>query len=253
LHILAISGLHVGIIYFALKVILKILRVGRNLSVILTVIFLMGFAIMTGARPSILRAATMFSILAFTGIRGRKTGIFNLIGLSCLIILLANPNQVFNTGFILSYAAVLSIVTIPPLLSRAFPAGTKHFLLKSLLVSLAANIGLMPLIAYYFGLVSPIAVIANLIVVPLLIVIMGSGLLFMTLGLLSGFLGLLFSGSVWIWLVALVNSVRVLREAPFAYFEVRPPHIWMIALYYIGIGAVIVIARAHVARSNLKV
>ncbi|MEE9500275.1 MAG: ComEC/Rec2 family competence protein, partial [Candidatus Omnitrophota bacterium] len=192
LHILAISGLHVGIIYFALRVILKIFRIQRNLSIILSVLFLVSFTILTGARPSILRATTMFSILAFGEILRRKISIFNLIGLSSFIILMVNPNQVFDIGFILSYTAVLSIICISPIFYEIFHVGNKlnfkYYLLTSVSVSLAVWLGLLPLIAYYFGLISPVVVAANLVVVPLLFMIMGSGILFISLGFLSRFL-----------------------------------------------------------------
>jgi competence protein ComEC len=246
LHILAISGLHVGIIYFALKVILKILRAGRKLSVILTVLFLACFAVMTGARPSILRAAAMFSILAFSGLLRRRIGIFNLIGLSCLVILIANPNQVFNAGFILSYAAVLSIVGIAPLLYRIFSIGTSK-LKRPCLVSLAVFVGLMPLMAYYFGLITPIVVAANLIVIPLLILVMGSGLLFITLGLLSRVLALLFSQSAWVFLIGLINSVKLLEMVPFGHFEVKPPRLWVVIAYYIGLCSFIILMNRRAA------
>ena len=237
LHILAISGLHVGIIYFALRVILKIFRIQRNLSIILSVLFLASFTILTGARPSILRATTMFSILAFGEILRRKISIFNLIGLSSFIILMVNPNQVFDIGFILSYTAVLSIICISPIFYEIFHVGNKlnfkYYLLTSVSVSLAAWLGLLPLVAYYFGLISPVIVAANLVVVPLLFMIMGSGILFLSLGFLSRFLACVFSQSTWFFLVALVNSIRFLKNIPLSYFEIKPPHIYNIILYYI--------------------
>ncbi|NQU95937.1 MAG: ComEC family competence protein [Candidatus Omnitrophica bacterium] len=245
LHILAISGLHVGIIYFAVIIILKILRIRHNAAIVLSVLFLICFAILTGARASILRATTMFSILALGGIFKRKISIFNLIGLSSLAILMVNPNQLFDLGFILSYTAVLSIVTMAPLFYRAFSknrvpgrfdtAGkrAKQYMLGSVSVSLAAWLGLLPLIAYYFGLVSPIVVIANLIVVPLLFAVMGSGILFVTLGFLSHFLAAILSQSTWFLLFILISSVKFLKNIPFSYFDVNQPHLLAIIAYYL--------------------
>ncbi len=251
LHILAISGLHVGIIYFALRITLKILRIRHNAAIILSVLFLICFAILTGARASILRATTMFSILALGGIFKRKIGIFNLIGLSSLAILMVNPNQLFDLGFILSYSAVLSIVMMAPVFYRAFSenrvqgridtAGKKikQYMLGSVSVSLAAWLGLLPLIAYYFGLVSPIVVIANLVVVPLLFAIMGSGILFVTLGFLSHFLAAVLSQSTWFLLFILINSVKFLKNIPFSYFDVSQPHLLAIIAYYLILLAVV--------------
>ena len=247
LHILAISGLHVGIIYFVLRVILKIFRVRKNISVILSVLVLTGFAILAGGRPSTIRAATMFSIFALGGLLGRKIGTFNLIGLSSLILLLVNPNQVFDTGFILSYAAILSIVGISPFFYRIFsventlklaytPGGKiKCYLLRSVSVSLAVWVGLFPLIAYYFGLISPVVVVANLVVVPLLFGIMGSGLLFISLGFLSGFLARIFSQAAWFFIVILVNSAKFFKDIPFSHFRVNPPAASGVILYYLAL------------------
>ena len=74
---------------------------------------------------------------------------------------------------------------------------------------------------------------ANLVVVPLLFMIMGSGILFLSLGFLSRFLACVFSQSTWFFLVALVNSIRFLKNIPLSYFEIKPPHIYNIILYYI--------------------
>lgn len=251
LHILAISGLHVGIIYFALRIILKILRIGRNPSIIFSVLFLIFFAALAGSRASVVRAALMFSILAFGEMLNRKISVFNLIGLSCLLILAVNPNQAFDAGFILSYTAVLSIVGISPALSRAFRAGgpprrpaapwqhARYYLLKSLAVSMAVWLGLTPLVAYYFGLISPVMVIANLIVIPLAFMIIGSGLLLVFTASLSKFLGAVFAASSSFFIHALISSVIALKNIPFSYFRVKPPHLAGLIAYYILLLAVV--------------
>lgn len=244
LHILAISGLHVGIIYFVVRLLLKILMIPRNPAVIICILFLAAFAVLTGARASILRAGTMFSILAFSEIFQRKVSIFNLIGLSCLFILITCPNQVFDVGFILSYVAVLSIVSISPAFYELFSArgvfGVKsgsgkavRYLMKSIAVSLAVWVGLMPLGAYYFGLISPISVIANLIVVPLLFMVMGSALFFLILGFLLKLLAVIFAESTYFFLFALIKSTDLLNNIPFGSFEIESPGVISVILYYV--------------------
>ncbi len=242
LHILAISGLHVGIIYFALRAILKIFKMPKNVSIILSILFLVGFTILTGARASILRATTIFSNLAFGEMLKRKTSIFNLIGLSSLMILAVDPNQVFDVGFILSYTAVLSIVCISPFLYGIFPAEKAlvslwrkigYYLSRSVTVSLAVWLGLLPLIAYYFGLISPVVVIANLVVIPLLFVIMGSGILLVSLGFLTKFLTAVFAQSTWFFLFVLIKAIKFLKDIPLAYFEIKPLPLYVILIYYL--------------------
>lgn len=251
IHILAISGLHVGIIYFALRVILKIFRIQKNFSIILSIIFLICFTALTGARASIVRASTMFSILALGEVLKRKMSVFNLIGISCFVTLLVNPNQVFDIGFILSYTAVLSIIGITPVFYKSFlldkalkPQDSplkklKYYILKPIFISLAVWLGLLPLIAHYFGLVSPVTIFANLIVVPLLFMVMGSGLLLISLGFISKFLALLFAESAWFFLFLLIRGVKFLKNIPLSYFEVKPPSIQSMILYYMAILALL--------------
>ena len=250
LHILAISGLHVGIIYFALRIFLKLLRLGTSASLIMSILFLAGYAVLAGARPSILRATTMFSIFALGGILKRKMGIYNLIGLSSLMILGFNPNQLFDLGFILSYTAVLSIVGITPVFYKIFFVDkvmtkdfsafnkTRYLLLRSVSVSLAAWTGLMPLIAYFFGILSPIVVIANLVVIPLLSMVMVSGILFLSLGFLSNFLAGIFSESAQFFLFIMLRCAGFLKNLPFSYFKINPISIYTVISLYVMILAI---------------
>ena len=243
IHLLAISGLHVGVIFFALKMILRVMRVKRIPATLLIIVFMGGFAILTGARASILRATTMFSILAFTDIVNRKTSVFNLIGLSGLVILFANPNQIYDVGFVLSYTAVMSIVWITPVFYRLFHADGARRALRPVMVSLAASVGLCPLIAYYFGLITPIVVVANLVAIPLLLMVMVSGIFFMSLGSLSHFFALVFSRSASVFLAALLYAVRLLKRVPFGSIEIDPPNILTILFSYLIICALVGRAR----------
>jgi len=196
----------------------------------------------------------MFSILGFGEILKRKISTFNLIGLSGFVILMVNPNQIFDTGFILSYTAVLSIICLSPIFYEIFNIGNKlnfkYYLLTSVSVSLAVWLGLLPLVAYYFGLISPVVVAANLVVVPLLFMIMGSGILFLSLGFLSKFLAACFSQSIWFFLVVLVNSIRFLKNIPLGYFEIRPPHLYSVVLYYAILLSGLVCMRFRKALKN---
>ena len=247
LHILAISGLHVGIIYFILRIILKMLRFSRVAGIVLSVLFLICYAMLAGGRASVIRAVVMFSILAIGQILKRKMAIYNLIGLSALVILIANPNQVFDIGFILSYGAVLSIVYFSPKIYailnpkrnqkavRSVKEKVKDFFLGSIAVSLSAWLGLTPLTAHFFGTISPIVVVANLIAVPLLFFIMGSGLAFLSIGFISVGLAQVLSESMWFFLILLVKSMNALSHIPFAYLEIGRIPVYMVVYCYIGL------------------
>jgi competence protein ComEC len=244
LHILAISGLHVGIIYFVLLFVLRLMKVPANASCIFSIAFLVCFAVLTGARASIVRATAMFSILALAGVFRRKVTIYNVIGLSCMAILLVRPNQVFNAGFILSYAAIISIIAISPVLFKVFRVNTalrekdlfkkkaRFWLLRPFLVSLSVFLGLWPLIARYFAIICPIVVIANLLIIPLLILSMVSGILFITVGYLAGSIAVIFSGGTWLFLSILINTAKFLQNIPFGHFVVGPVGALTIISYY---------------------
>ena len=253
IHILAISGLHVGIIYFILRICLKILHFGKKPAVIFSVIFLASYAVLTGLRPSILRASVMFSFLSLGELLGRKTSIYNLIGISALAILFVNPNQLFETGFILSYGAVLSIVCISPVIYRLL-AGKKEkpfarYAKGAFAVSLSAWVGLLGIVAHYFGIIAPITVAANIVIVPLLFVIMGSGALFFIFGFFCKYAAVIFASSTTFLIFLLVKVVEFMKMVPCAYFNVYDFGFLQLATYYIALLVIILCIR-NVTREN---
>ena len=120
-HILAVSGLHVGIILFLLEFILSPLErlpKGKTIKLIVVVLLLWGYAFVAGLSPSIFRAVTMFSFVAYALYLSRPTNLFNIIALSMLFILLVKPLFLFQVGFQMSYAVVFAIVWIYPKLQK---------------------------------------------------------------------------------------------------------------------------------------
>lgn len=184
-HILAISGLHIGIImliiHFFLSPLLYLPK-GKIMRSIITILLLWSFAIIAGFQPSVVRACTMFSIIALANGIQRKTHIVNVIAISALILLLINPNYLFDIGFQLSYAALLGIVIIEPLARNFhFP---KNIILQKIytycVVILAAQIGVFPLSLHYFNQFPSLFIIGNLLVTPLVGVILILGILIIT-------------------------------------------------------------------------
>ena len=172
MHILAVSGLHVGVIYMILQLIFSMAfkrAKGKILSTVFTICTLWLYAFMTGLPPSVIRATSMFSLVAIGTALNRKSQIYNTISVSAFIILLSNPNLLFDVGFQLSYAAVISIVYFQPKISALF--GLKHQKLKWLtdlmVVSVAAQIGILPLSLYYFHQFPNYFLVANILVIPL--------------------------------------------------------------------------------------
>jgi competence protein ComEC len=184
IHILAISGLHIALIYgivlWLTKPLLRIKK-GKLYIFLISLCILWFYAILSGFSASIVRAAVMFSVVALAKILNRQANIYNSLAVSALLLLVYNPNYLFDVGFQLSFAAVLSIVIFQPLV-RKYSYSKNLIILKTkelLLISLVAQIGVLPLILYYFGQFPLLFLLANLIAIPLssLILILGLALI----------------------------------------------------------------------------
>ncbi|WP_115461178.1 ComEC/Rec2 family competence protein [Winogradskyella aurantiaca] len=189
-HILAVSGLHVGIILLILTWLFKpflYLKYGRLIRVSLILVLLWGFAFVAGLSPSVTRSVTMFSLVSFAMHLKRETNIFNTLITSAFILLLINPNILFEVGFQLSYSAVLSIVLFQPLICSIWKPKYKLsiYLWQIFGVTLAAQLGVAPLSLYYFHQFPGLFFVSNLVVVPLLGLILGLGLLVIILSLFN--------------------------------------------------------------------
>ena len=218
MHVLCVSGLHVGIVYMVLAFLttfLKRWKRGPWIRTLFTILAIWIYAMITGLSPSVTRAATMFSFVAAGNLASRKTNIYNTLAASAFFILLFNPFLIAETGFQLSYAAVLGIVSIQPgiykLLSFKNYIADKTWAL--LTVSLAAQIGTFPLALYYFHQFPVYFLLTNLVVIPLSTVIMALGVLFFVLSPFSFtgyYAGKALAGSLWV----MNRSAEVIENLP---------------------------------------
>jgi competence protein ComEC len=169
-HILAVSGLHVGILYLLLHYLLYFMETTRRRRIfkILIILFVLaGYAFITGLSPSVSRATLMFSVLATGRIIRRPTSIYNSLAFSAFMLLLINPMLLFSVSFQLSYAAVSTIVIFQPRLYRlielpAFP----DRLWQWFTLALAAQIGAAPLVIHYFHLFPNYFWLSNFLAIP---------------------------------------------------------------------------------------
>ncbi|MBZ9632165.1 ComEC family competence protein [Salegentibacter sp. LM13S] len=190
IHILAVSGLHVGIILLILNWLFKPLNYFKNgliVKTLLLISLMWGFAVLAGLSPSVVRAVTMFSFIAIGMQMRRKTSVLNSLFISLFILLLINPYFIFQVGFQLSYLAVFAIVTIQPKLFKLWQPRfkiTKYFW-GLMSVSIAAQIGVLPLSLFYFHQFPGLFFLSNLVVLPVLGIILGLGILIILLALLN--------------------------------------------------------------------
>ena len=186
IHILAISGLHIGILLLILQFILNPLLYfgqGEFVRLLIVLCVLWSFAVMAGLSPSVVRAVTMFSLFAIVRGLKRSSNSLNILAVSAFILLLVRPGFCFDVGFQLSYAAVASIIIVKPVLDSwgSFKNRVGNWFLDLLKVSIAAQIGVLPLSLYYFHQFPGLFFVTNMVVVPCLIVILGLGIATMIL------------------------------------------------------------------------
>jgi len=179
-HVLAVSGLHVGIVYIILNGLLKFLdrnRKTRIVKTLLLVMLLFGYAGLTGLSASVFRAATMFSFVAIGKAMNRNTNIFNTLAASAFCLILYNPMIVMQVGFQLSYLAVMGIVLIQPrLLNLMFVENRLGAWAWSITcVSVAAQLATFPLGLLYFHQFPNLFLLSNLLVIPAAAVILYLG------------------------------------------------------------------------------
>ncbi|MBD3379883.1 MAG: DNA internalization-related competence protein ComEC/Rec2 [Candidatus Omnitrophica bacterium] len=256
MHITAVSGLHVGMFAFALTGLLRLLRLPRKLSYGAGILGVFLFAAFTGLRPPAVRAAIMAAFIMLGILAGRRTDVVSSVLLSAFIIVFLWPYKIASAGFILSYIAVFSIIYLTPMV-RTFPDGAgslkhpravrkaRNYFFGAVSVSIAIFIGMSPIIAYYFRIVSPGLVLANLVAVPVLFAVLVSSPVLIVMGALP-FL------SVLSWIPArgiegmigfLVHAMRAISGMPCAYAGVPSPGIIFIVFYYAALAGTVYVFR----------
>ncbi|MFV0290070.1 MAG: ComEC/Rec2 family competence protein [Mangrovibacterium sp.] len=206
MHVLAVSGLHVGIVAAVLAFFLCPFYRQKNMKFLAISLLLLGiwtYAILTGLSPSVQRAAFMFSLISIAQFLARSTAIHGTIAFSALILLLINPLLLYDVGFQLSYAAVIAIVSLHrPCMKAMRPKGkVAHKLLSFIVVSISAQLGTIPFTLYYFHQLPTYALLANFFAIPLATILL-------PLALLAQVLQFIFSNTLGIW--KLIDSLSQL-------------------------------------------
>ncbi|TRO67078.1 ComEC/Rec2 family competence protein [Christiangramia sabulilitoris] len=202
IHILAISGLHIGILLLLLNYILKPLerfKYGHVLKPFTVILLLWSFAFLTGLSPSVVRAVSMFSFLAIGLQTKRKTSSLNSLFISLFFLTLINPYYLFQVGFQLSYLAVFSIIILQPYIYKIFSPRISviDYFWKLTSVSLAAQIGVLPLSIFYFHQFPGLFLATNLVILPFLgtLLVLGIGVIILaSFDILPNLIYQLFSG-----------------------------------------------------------
>jgi competence protein ComEC len=229
-HILALSGLHLGIIYL----LLFRLTLGRRrswLSQVVIILSIWAFAFLTGLSTSVIRSATMISIYALFSVGGRHRSPVNILCFTAIVMLLVNPASLFDIGFQLSFSAVLAILLLMPLFESFFPEHyfegrpLQHYIYNMVGLSVAAQVGVAPLIAFYFGRFSTYFLLTNFIVIPAATMILYGALLVVMIPSLApvllDFVGILNKALGWV------------SQMPCASIDGLHPSVLQICLLYV--------------------
>ncbi|MGC9344276.1 MAG: ComEC/Rec2 family competence protein [Bacteroidales bacterium] len=179
IHVMAVSGLHVGMIWMFLNYLtffLKKNRTGRILQFILAICILWLFALITGMSASVVRSCMMFSLASIARLIRKNVSIFNSLSVSALIQMVINPTIIHDVGFQFSYAAVLSILMFFPLFEKILTS--KYYIVQKILalvfVSLSAQVLTFPLTIYYFHQFPLYFLLTNICIIPLVTLVMTS-------------------------------------------------------------------------------
>ncbi|MBA7596335.1 ComE operon protein 3 [subsurface metagenome] len=238
IHILAVSGLHVGIISFFLFILFRSLHIPFNLSIILTCFLLIIYAFLTDLRPPVVRATIMFMFIMLGLLSQKRIVLLNVIAASAILILILKPLDLFDTGFQLSYAATFSIVILHQKIYDCFPKRLKkikmlrNFVILPFSVSLSAQLGTAPIVAFYFFKIPIIAVITNIIIVPLVSLVIPTGFLTVAGNILHPVISRILAGANWFLLHLIIKASMFFSNLPHLLLWVRRPTVLFFVLYY---------------------
>lgn len=246
LHLFAVSGLHVGMFALLLWLVLRTLGLERRRAVLLIIPLLFFYSLVTGAKPSSLRAATMISIALGGFLLDRPASTANSVAAAALVLLGFDTNQLFLPGFQLSFSVVAAILLLAPpfdrfLSARLRPdpflprklytwwqrrqAGLGRAAAAALAVSTASWLGSLPLTIWLFHLVPVLAIPVNMFAVPVAFAILSIAMLAMTAGLLSPWVATVFNQTNWAMASLLLSGVQWAATLPGAWFHTPPG--WM--------------------------
>lgn len=222
-HILAVSGLHVGIIYLIFSYLLVFMDQSpqtRVLKTLLITAILAAYAFLTGLSPSVCRATLMFSVLAAGKYLNRNSPVYNSLAFSAFILLVINPMLIFSVSFQLSYMAVISIAFFQPRLYRLIEwPRLPDRLWQWFTLALAAQIGASPLIIYYFHIFPNYFWLSNFIVIPAASMIILLGFLYLSLQAVFPILAGFISAPLTFTIRLLTGSTRIIGELPLSASE----------------------------------
>lgn len=243
IHILAVSGLHIGIILIFLNFVFRFfenLKNGKIIKLVCVVICLWLYAFLAGMSASVVRAVTMFSTIAIALAVNRPFGVKNSLFVSFFFLILLNPLFLFDVGFQLSYLAVFSIIWLQPIIKEIWNPRWKivTYFWELLTVSLAAQLGILPLSLFYFHQFPGLFFISSLVIIPLLGIIIGLGFLIIILSTFN-ILPLILA-NIYGFIIEMMNNfiAYIAQKESFIFQNISFSLLLMLTFYIFLIGSV---------------
>jgi competence protein ComEC len=237
-HILAVSGFNVALLTSGVFGVLGLVRIPRRVAAAIAIVAAIGFALIVGGGPSVLRATAMAVLILAAIMIGRESSLLNSVALAGLVILIIRPADLAEPGFQLSFAATLGIIIFAAPFGAALSArGCPRRLAEAVGVSLAAQVSIAPILLHHFNQISLFAVAANLLVVPLAAFATVVGMLaVITAGISALLSGPLFDG-IWPVLLALRAVVFLAARVPAGTLHLPAPPWTATLTFYGGLAA----------------
>ena len=248
-HAIAISGLNVGLIAAIFLGALALIRLPKKINLVLVACIMVLYIFIAGSSPPIVRAVIIFIVFVAGYLINRESEMLNSLAFAALIMLLANPKELFDPSFQLSFISIASMIIFMPKINgflgidtirrNSFLGKSRFYILSAVSVSMAAWLGTWPIVAFYFNIISPVALIANLVVVPTLFLLTAASFIFLLADILSGYLALFMAHRISAFCGALFTANHFLAGFPFAYIRLAAPSPAFMIGYYAAIFLIV--------------
>ena len=239
IHILAVSGLHVGLVVAIFFSLFRLLWSSSRWATLATLLALFLYMFVADLRPSVVRASIMAAVVLVGLVLERDSDIVNNIALAALIILLIWPQALFDISFQLSFGAVVAIVSLYRPLLSLFPGSLRRqdrwwgkWVFGAIAVSTSAQLGVAPITAFHFNRLPLVSIVANIVVVPTVGVILALGFLASAFGFWCAPVATVFNAANWLFLKFLLKTVRFFASLPYGAMHVPSPSLLFFLVYF---------------------
>jgi competence protein ComEC len=234
-HLFAISGAHIAIFSFLLFFLFRAIRIPMRISYSLLIAVLLFYVLLVEGRPSVLRASIMTVAFLVGKLLWRDVNLINTLSFSAFFLLIINPSNLFSPGFQLTFAATLSIILFYPKVINKLPSLPLR-ISEIFALSLTAQLGVLPVVIFFFNRVTFSGLFLNLAAIPLVAMIMTIGYIFLPLSLLSSFIANILAKVASFLIHTLLGISQLHDQASFFSFRVPTPHLWTISGYFLFLG-----------------